>query len=312
MPFSTIEKLVQELAWRDYWQQIWIHRGDEIDQDLKSKQSRQTNSKIPLSILQAKTGIISIDKAIEAFYTTGYLHNHLRMYIAGLCCTLGRSHWHTPAQWMYYHLLDGDWASNALSWQWVAGTNSSKQYFANQENINKYTHSQQKNSFLDFSYEELYEREIPDELAQLSELNLSTQLPETPNFTIVKKLPTLIYTHYNLDPKWYEQLKANRILILEPSHYKKYPISPKVLQFVLDLSEMIPGLHVYVGDFSALQLKFPNTEFIFKEHPAFNHFYGKREDRDWMFEVEGYYPSFFKYWKLCLKEFNLKNNNASL
>ena len=35
---------------------------------------------------------------------------------------------------MYYHLLDGDWASNALSWQWVAGSNASKKYYANQAN----------------------------------------------------------------------------------------------------------------------------------------------------------------------------------
>ena len=38
--------------------------------------------------------------------------------------------------------------SNALSWQWVAGTNSHKKYLANQENINKYCKSNDKNTFL--------------------------------------------------------------------------------------------------------------------------------------------------------------------
>jgi len=42
---------------------------------------------------------------------------------------------------MYYHLFDGDWASNAWSWQWIARVNSSKKYFANQENINNYAGS---------------------------------------------------------------------------------------------------------------------------------------------------------------------------
>ena len=50
---------------------------------------------------------------------------------------------------MYYHLLDGDWASNALSWQWVAGSNANKKYYANQDNINKYFNSSQKQTFLD-------------------------------------------------------------------------------------------------------------------------------------------------------------------
>mgnify|MGYP006195700273 CR=1 FL=1 len=60
------------------------------------------------------------------------------MYLAAMVCNNAKSHWLTPARWMYYHLLDGDLASNALSWQWVAGTFSHKKYIANQQNINKY------------------------------------------------------------------------------------------------------------------------------------------------------------------------------
>ena len=36
--FSTMEKFLQELAWRDYWQQVWNAVGDKIDEDLQSKQ----------------------------------------------------------------------------------------------------------------------------------------------------------------------------------------------------------------------------------------------------------------------------------
>ena len=43
------------------------------------------------------------------------------------------------ANWMYFYLLDGDLASNSLSWQWICGANSNKKYIANQDNINKYT-----------------------------------------------------------------------------------------------------------------------------------------------------------------------------
>ena len=55
------------------------------------------------------------------------------MYIASIICNTAKCHWKIPAKWFYYHLKDGDWGSNALSWQWVCGTNSGKKYYANQK-----------------------------------------------------------------------------------------------------------------------------------------------------------------------------------
>ena len=55
------------------------------------------------------------------------------MYIASIVCNIAKSHWKLPTKWFYYYLLDGDLASNNLSWQWVCGANSSKKYYANQE-----------------------------------------------------------------------------------------------------------------------------------------------------------------------------------
>ena len=72
--------------WRDYWQQIWIAKENEINFDLKNKQLKVSNTSISKSILEANTGIKAIDTAITNFYNNGYLHNHLRMYIASLAC----------------------------------------------------------------------------------------------------------------------------------------------------------------------------------------------------------------------------------
>lgn len=300
-PFQ-IEKFLQELAWRDYWQQVWIEKGEGINNDLRHEQPDVLNHEMPEAIVKAQTGISAIDTAITDFYDTGYVHNHLRMYIASLACNVGKSHWKVPAQWMYYYLLDGDWASNALSWQWVAGSNSNKKYWANQENINKYCHTNQKGTFLDVSYEDLPNIQVPNNLQSTTMPELKTKLPATNFPDIDSSLPILIYNAYNLDPKWKQGIKANRILLLEPSHFSTYPMSAKTIEFILRLAENINGIQCYVGEFSEI-VKAINPEAVFfKEHPFNSHYKGNEEPRDWMFEVKGYFPSFFAFWKLYRKE----------
>jgi len=297
------EKFIQELAWRDYWQQVWIAKGEAINQDIKHTQAPVSNTEVPKAILEATTGINAIDSAIQEFYKTGYLHNHLRMYIAAISCNMGRSHWKTPAKWMYYHLLDADWASNALSWQWVAGANANKKYVANQENINTYCFTNQKDTFLDISYEAFSDMAVPEVLKQTSPFVLRTPLPNKGPIKIAQNLPSCIYTMYNLDPLWKEDISANRILLLEPSCFDKYPVSQKTLDFILDLAHQnIPNIQIYVGEFSSLQQQYGLTNLFFKEHPLNKHFIGTQDSRDWMFDVKGYFPSFFGYWKKCKKQ----------
>ena len=158
------EKFIQELAWRDFWQQIWVNKGGLINKDLKRPQEDFIDKKIAKSVVNGTTKINSVDKEIKNLYESGYMHNHMRMYVASIATNISKSHWKKPAKWMYYHLLDGDWASNSLSWQWVAGSNSNKKYYANQENINKYFNDVQKGTFLDKSYQEIINMDIPEVL----------------------------------------------------------------------------------------------------------------------------------------------------
>ncbi len=297
---AQIEKLIQELAWRDYWQQIWIEK--DINSDIKSPQKDVINYEIPDAIVNGKTGIKAIDHSISLFYETGYLHNHLRMYIASIACNVAGSHWKHPAQWMYYHLLDADWASNALSWQWVAGSNSHKKYYANQDNINKYCHTNQKDTFLDIEYNSFSDMAVPTNLQEISKVSLKTQLPNSDAITIQKVLPTLIYNFYNLDPTWHQNKEVNRILLLEPSHFDKYPVSKKSIEFMLSLADNIPNIQVYVGEFSDLLVEFDIETIRYKEHPLNCHYEGCEESRDWMFSLNGYFPSFFSFWKKAKKE----------
>lgn len=98
-----------------------------------------------------------IDQAVKSLYQTGYLHNHARMWLASYVVHLRKVHWRVAADWLYGHLLDGDLASNHLSWQWVAATFSSKPYLFNAENVAKFAPAAWHcdGSALDISYEAL-------------------------------------------------------------------------------------------------------------------------------------------------------------
>lgn len=297
-----IEKFLQELAWREYYQRVWQVKKELIFADLKQPQPDFLHYQIPTAIVNASTGIKVIDDQINAFYSTGYLHNHIRMYLAAMVCNNAKSHWLTPARWMYYHLLDGDLASNSCSWQWVAGSFSSKKYYCNQENINKYTGTNQAQTFLDDSYEHIATMPVPNVLEATTTLDLKTNLPQTEVPLLDISKPTLLYNSYNLDPVWRATENVNRVLLLEPSHFNKYPVSEKVIDFIIGLSKNIDGIIVYVGEVDALIKQYEgltnSNAFISKEHPAFEYYPGIKDSRDWMFpNTEGYYPSFFGFWK---------------
>ena len=303
--FSAMEKFLQELAWRDYWQQIWNTVGNDINHDLKHVQKDVNHHQLPLAIENAKTGIEVIDQGITDLKKGGYMHNHMRMYVASIACNIGKGHWKVPAKWMYYHLLDGDWASNALSWQWVAGTNANKKYIANQENINKYFYSNQKQTFVDVSYEELSKMDCPEPLKEICKPECKPELPESRPLQVDPSLPTLIYNYYNLDPSWRKEGQANRILLLEPEVFEKYPVSNQCMEFVLSLAENIPGIQVFTGSFNDLKTMYELNAIFFKQHPLNKHYEGTEVPRDWMSSVEGYYDSFFKFWKYVKKELKL-------
>jgi deoxyribodipyrimidine photo-lyase len=303
-----IEKFLQELAWREYYQRVWQAKGDVIWQDLKQPQPDTLHHQMITALQNAASGITTIDEQINTLYAIGYMHNHTRMYVAAIACNMAKAHWLQPSKWLYYHLLDGDMASNNCSWQWVAGAFASKKYYCNQDNINKYTHSNQLGTFLDIPYDKIAGMPIPDALKKVNSLQLQTVLPATALPVIDTTIPTLIYNAYNLDPLWRKDEQVNRVLLLEPSHFNKYPVSEKVIEFIIKLAKNIAGIQVYCGEVTTLQSLYKETKqgadeaFIAKEHPAFNYYPGIKDSRDWMYPaVTGYYPSFFSYWKKCEK-----------
>ena len=170
-PLDAQHKLVFELGWRAYFQHVWTHLGSDIHQSLHAGILPEAaySRVMPTDVRQARTGIAAIDMAVRELYATGYLHNHARMWLASYLVHVRKVHWHTGGAWMLGHLIDGDVASNFLSWQWVAGTGSSKPYLFNAENVARFAppawHS--PGTVLEASYETM------DKLAHSSRSTIS-------------------------------------------------------------------------------------------------------------------------------------------
>ena len=152
-------KLIYELGWRAYFRHVWQHRGEGILRSLHEGPLPENAyvHTLPADIRQAGTGVPVVDQAVRTLYATGWLHNHARMWLASYVVHVRKVHWRVAADWMYGHLLDGDLASNHLSWQWVAGTGSHKPYLFNADNVARHApapwHS--PGSVIDTSYEAL-------------------------------------------------------------------------------------------------------------------------------------------------------------
>lgn len=140
---ARAEKLVTELGWRDYWQRVYRRIGTGIweDRELGKTGWTQTDyaANLPDEISEGRSGLECIDHFVRELRQTGYLHNHARMWIAAWVVHFRRIRWQAGAAWFLEHLLDGDPASNNLSWQWVAGTFSSKPYYFNRENLEQFS-----------------------------------------------------------------------------------------------------------------------------------------------------------------------------
>jgi deoxyribodipyrimidine photo-lyase len=137
------EKLINELGWRDYWQRVWRQLGDGIWRDQEPLKTghppERYAAELPTDIAEGRTGLVCMDGFIAELHSSGWLHNHARMWLAAYLVHWRRIRWQVGAAWFLRHLLDGDPASNNLSWQWVASSFSHKPYIFNRANLERYS-----------------------------------------------------------------------------------------------------------------------------------------------------------------------------
>jgi len=168
---KVAEKFIQQLTWREYWQRLYREHPDHIWNDVEDYKTgfgpEDYADDLPEDIAAGETGVACIDQFIDQLLSTGYLHNHARLYLAGYICHWRRVKWQAGARWFLSHLLDGDPASNNLSWQWVASTFSHKPYYYNLDNVEKFSGPEidtafKRNKPLAGTYEDLREQLFPN------------------------------------------------------------------------------------------------------------------------------------------------------
>jgi len=144
---TSANKFVQEVFWRAYFKG-WLEHRPDVWRDyranvaglIKSFDSDPDLLQRYNAAVGGQTGIGCFDAWVKELERTGYLHNHARMWFASIWIFTLRLPWQLGADLFLRHLIDGDPASNTLSWRWVAGLHTKgKTYLALSANIARYT-----------------------------------------------------------------------------------------------------------------------------------------------------------------------------
>lgn len=144
---AAAEKFIQEVFWRTYWKGwlelrpgVWTQYRTALKQRLDDVQTQSGLRDEWAAACAGETDIECFNAWAQELVQTGYMHNHARMWFASIWIFTLRLPWELGADFFLRHLLDGDPASNTLSWRWVAGIQTpGKTYLARTSNISKYT-----------------------------------------------------------------------------------------------------------------------------------------------------------------------------
>lgn len=115
----------RELAWRDFAQHLMFHTPHLLETNWRPEwDSFPWNGDSPEAERwrRGMTGEPLVDAGLRQMYVTGTMHNRVRMVAASYLCKHLMIHWKIGLDWFADCLTDWDPASNAMGWQWVAGS----------------------------------------------------------------------------------------------------------------------------------------------------------------------------------------------
>jgi deoxyribodipyrimidine photo-lyase len=124
---------LRELIWREFAAYLLWHHARMPEEPLRpafAKLPWRTDSKAQKAWQRGQTGIPIVDAGMRQLWQTGWMHNRVRMITASFLVKHLLLSWQDGEAWFWDTLVDGDLASNAANWQWVAGTGiDSQPYF---------------------------------------------------------------------------------------------------------------------------------------------------------------------------------------
>lgn len=140
---AKAEGFLQEILWRTYWKgwlegrpQVYSNWLRLVAEDSRRWPERQDYQKA----IAGETGIDAFDGWMKELRETGFLHHQARQSFASIWIFTLKLPWSLGAALFLEHLIDGDMATNLLSWRSVAGLHSKgKHYVAKAEHIKTFT-----------------------------------------------------------------------------------------------------------------------------------------------------------------------------
>ena len=115
---------VTELGWREFAHHLLFHFPHTPDQPLRSEFARFPWRREPdwlRAWQRGRTGYPFVDAGLRQLWSTGWMHNRVRMVVASFLVKDLLLSWQEGARWFWDTLVDADLANNTLGWQWSAG-----------------------------------------------------------------------------------------------------------------------------------------------------------------------------------------------
>lgn len=125
MAKATNTLFLSELIWREFFMQILFHFPAVVNNNFKSKYDAVQWRDDPSDFskwCEGNTGYPMVDAGMRQLNETGYMHNRVRMVVAGFLCKHLLIHWQLGEAYFAQKLLDYELSSNNGNWQWAAGT----------------------------------------------------------------------------------------------------------------------------------------------------------------------------------------------
>ncbi len=122
----------RELIWRDFSAYLLWHHPSLPETPLRpafAKLAFRTHPDDLACWQHGRTGVPIVDAGMRQLWRTGWMHNRVRMIAASFLVKHLLISWKAGEAWFWDTLVDADLASNAASWQWIAGTGIDSQPF---------------------------------------------------------------------------------------------------------------------------------------------------------------------------------------